>query len=119
MPENASGDSFFGNEVEFSGQTSPLAEMEIKGLNPDKVYDFLFYGSRQASDNRETEYTVSGENEYKAYLNTSSNATIAAGVEKIKPSADGTINIKITYGPNNNNANRFYYINAMKISPAE
>src|SRR5690606_13320020 len=118
-PENDSSDSFFGNEVEFSGQTSPLAELEISGLNPDKQYDFLFFGSREAGDNRETEYTVSGNNEEIAYLNTSSNTGMAAGVEKIKPSTDGTISIKVTFGPNNNNGNRFYYLNAMKISPSE
>ncbi|MBD1421801.1 DUF4886 domain-containing protein [Sphingobacterium chuzhouense] len=119
MPVSASRDSFFGNGNPFSGQTSPLAEIEINGLNPDKQYDFLFFGSRDASDNRETAYTVTGVNEETVYLNASSNKTIAVGVENIKALADGTIRIKMTYGPNNTSASKFYYINAMKLSPAK
>lgn len=119
LPEDVSKSSLFGNSVEFSGQTNPEAEVEIKGLNPEKKYDFMFFGSRTASDIRETKYTVTGTNEEIVYLNTSSNTTTAVSAENIKPQNDGTITINITYGPNNNNPNKFYHINAMKLSPAK
>jgi hypothetical protein len=119
MPEEVSKSSLFGNSIEFSGQTNPEAEIEITGLNPDKKYDFLFFGSRTATDNRETKYTVTGTNEEIVYLNTSSNTTLVASTEQIKPLSNGTISINVTYGPNNNNQYRFYHINAMKLSPTE
>lgn len=119
IPETASSDSFFGNLIEFSGQVSPQTEMEITGLNPEKKYDFLLFGSRTASDNRETKYTVKGYNEEIVYLNASSNTTLAVSTKGIKPLSNGSINIIVTYGPNNNNANKFYYINSMKLSPGE
>jgi hypothetical protein len=119
IPETASSDSFFGNLIEFSGQVSPQTEIEITGLNPEKKYDFLLFGSRTASDNRETKYTVKGYNEEIVYLNASSNTTLAVSTKGIKPLSNGSINIIVTYGPNNNNTNKFYYINSIKLSPGE
>lgn len=119
LPETVSSDSFFGNMTEFGGQTTPEGEIELKGLNPDKKYDFLFFGSRTASDNRETKYTVTGTNKGTACLNTSSNTLAIAGVMGITPRSDRTVSINVTYGVNNNNSRGFYYINAMKLSAAE
>lgn len=119
MPEQVSKSSFFGNLTEFSGQTNPEAEMEITGLNPDKKYDFVFFGSRTASDNRETKYTVTGTNEEFGYLNASSNTATVVSAGSIEPLSNGTITINVTFGPNNNNQYKFYHINAMKMSPTE
>lgn len=119
IPEQVSKSSFFGNLTEFSGQINPEAEIEITGLNPDKKYDFVFFGSRMASDNRETKYTVTGTNEEIVYLNASSNTTTVVSAGGIGPLSNGTITINVTFGPNNNNQYKFYHINAMKMSPAE
>ncbi|WP_294081610.1 DUF4886 domain-containing protein [Proteiniphilum sp. UBA5384] len=119
LPETASNDSFFGNLTEFNGQTSPEGEIEIKGLNSERKYDFLFFSSRAAADNRETKYTVRGTNEKIVYLDASSNIAKVVGTQGIQPRSNGTVSINVTYGPNNNNEYKFFYINAMKLSVTE
>lgn len=119
MPATASNDSFFGNIENFDGQVSPKGKLLINGLNPVKKYNFIFFSARGGvGDNRETQYIVSGTNTKTANINSSSNTTLSANIENIQPTSNGEINIEVTCGPNNNNAYKFYYINAMKLYPA-
>ncbi len=118
MPDNVSARNFFGNARGplFGGITTPQGVFEVSGLVKDITYNFGFFGSRSASDNRETKYTVTGTNTGDASINTASNASAIATIKNIKPNADGKIIISVTAGANNLTTNGWFYINAAKIT---
>jgi hypothetical protein len=118
MPDNVSARNFYGNAkgAPFNGIVTPKGVIEVAGLIPTLNYTFSFFGSRAATDNRETLYTVSGTNSGSAALNPSSNATQIATIENIKPNAQGKITITVTAGPNNVSSNGWFYLNAAKIT---
>ncbi|RYF14011.1 MAG: DUF4886 domain-containing protein [Flavobacteriales bacterium] len=118
MPDNVSGRNFYGNAkgAPFNNIVTPKGVIEVAGLIPTLNYSFSFFGSRDASDNRETLYTVSGTNSGSAALNPSSNKTQIATIQNIKPNAQGKIIITVTAGPNNVSANGWFYLNAAKIT---
>lgn len=121
MPEGISRFSYFGNSgAPWSGLEIKQSTLVLLGLDPDKEHDFCFFGSRASvSNNRETDYIVKGAEEKTARLNTSSNASEIACVQGIKPESNGVITIVVTAGPNNNDTNGFYYLNAMRITLSE
>lgn len=113
LPSSVTSDAFWSDGVNI-----PSSGFTISHLNVSQTYSFSFYGSRkEVSDNRETAYIVQGENEGSAYLNASSNASQMVSVNGIKPNSDGTITITVKAGPNNNNGDKYYYINYMGIHP--
>lgn len=118
MPENVSGRSFYGNARGplFGGVVTPQGVFELSGLVKDITYNFSFFGSRAASDNRSTKYTVSGLNQGESTINTASNSTAVATVKNISPDADGKIRITVTAGAGNITSNGWFYINAAKIT---
>lgn len=118
MPSTVSSRSFYGNArgALFNGIVTPAGEIEVAGLLPNLSYTFSFFGSRAATDNRETLFTVSGTNSGSASLNPSSNSTAIATVQNISPTVDGKIKIVVTAGPNNLSANGWFYLNAAKIT---
>lgn len=118
MPSTVSSRSFYGNARGplFNGIVTPTGEIEVAGLLPNLNYTFSFFGSRAASDNRETLFTLQGSNTGSASLNPSSNTTQIATVANIKPNAEGKITISVTAGPNNVSANGWFYLNAAKIT---
>ena len=93
--------------------------LKLSGFESDSAYEFCFFGSRTASDNRETLYTVIGQNSDSATLNAASNTDEIACVQGIQADENGEIFIEVTSGSNNDNANGFFYINAMRIAPEE
>lgn len=120
MPAEVSGNSFYGNSKgEWAGLLIEKGVITLSGFSDDTTYDFCFFGSRTATDNRETKYTVIGASTGSSTLNASSNTNELACVEGIKPDANGVITIEVTAGENNDNGTGFFYINAMRISPAE
>jgi hypothetical protein len=50
IPPTASGDSFFGNLSEFSGNTEPTGAVQLSGLDMDRTYDIRLFASRLATD---------------------------------------------------------------------
>ena len=85
-------------------------------LNKNLVYDFCIFGSRKGStDNRETAYTLTGENTRRGYLNTAGNGDKTVTIKGVRPNANGEIRLTVAPGENNNNANKFYYINALQM----
>lgn len=117
MPASVSGSSYYGNSFgEFGGAKVEQSVLLIAGLNKDISYDFCFFGSRSASDNRDTKFIVEGRNDGTSSVNTASNSDKVACVTDIYPDADGLIRITVTAGDNNNNATGFYYLGAMRIS---
>lgn len=118
LPTTASKDSFWGNdEVPFMNKTTKESEITISSLNKNLKYVFQFFGSRVGStDNRETLYIVKGATTETVSLNTASNLDKIATTSAIAPDKNGTVTITVTHGPQNNNLNKFYYLNAMTIS---
>ncbi|RZK64037.1 MAG: DUF4886 domain-containing protein, partial [Pedobacter sp.] len=117
MPQNVSSQSFYGNSKGvFNGITTPQGVIEISGLINTLTYNFSFFGSRAASDNRETKYTLTGANTGSGSLNPSSNSTAIATVNNIRPNAEGKIILTVTSGTANLSANGWFYLNAAKIT---
>ncbi len=118
IPNQVSSGSFYGNSKgEWNGILIKQSTLKMTNLNPDKKYDFCFYGVRCCvGDNRETAFIVKGANEKTALLNTSGNKTKSACVEGVQPNEAGELTIVVTAGPNNNNGPGFFYISALKMT---
>lgn len=113
FPVSVSLDAFWSN-----GNQKPKSSFTVYNLNPAFNYTFVFYGARGgASDNRETKYVVTGTNQKSSAHNTSNNASNVSIVSGILPNFDGSVIISLYPGENNNNADKYYYINAMIITP--
>lgn len=116
IPDFASGDSFFGNQVEWSGQINPRSQVLLKDLDVDRLYDVSLFASRLASDNRETEYRVVGSNiDTLMYLDVADNIDDIVIAKNILPLENGTIRIEATTGPNNTNDFGFFYLGVLRI----
>lgn len=112
LPVAFTQDAFWGNKA------NPTSGFTLYRLNSTMKYQFIFYGSRRdVSDNRETKYLVNGANEGTGLLDASNNNSKVAIVNGVQPKPDGTIDIVISAGPNNNNGDGFYYINGLIITP--
>lgn len=117
IPGSASGDSFFGNTVLFSGQIQPTGGIQLSNLDTSKLYTLKIFASRLTSDNRETKYVVSGAVTDSAYLDVTNN-TDSIVVISTKPKVNGTIDLVASPGPNNNNSNGFFYLGALIVEYA-
>jgi len=114
MPPTATGDSFFGNVAVFGGQVQPTGAVMLSGFDPSIEVTIEIFASRTASDNRETEYKLTGATQDSVYLNISSN-TGTTVTSTLFPDADGNILIEVGPGPNNDNSSQFYYLGAMRV----
>jgi len=116
FPLNAARDSLFGNTEAFTGLSNVFPGFKLTGLNPARTYSFTFYASRNGvADNRETGYTVTGQNSGFAALNAANNFDTTALVAGITPDAAGEISIHLAPTTNNNNAYHFTYLGAMRL----
>lgn len=118
MPDNVSSRSFFGNARGplFGGLVTPQGVIEVAGLLPNLTYNFSFFGSRAATDNRNTRFTVVGLNQGESTINTASNTTDVATINNIRPDANGKVRIIVTAGSGNLTTNGWFYLNAAKIT---
>lgn len=114
-PTTATQDSMFGNTEEWSGLIDVFPSFQLTGLDTSNSYDITFYGSRNATDNRETQYTITGTGESIVLLNVAGNIETKAVAEGVKPAADGTFTVRIAPGPSNDNGNHFTYLGALQI----
>lgn len=114
LPSRVSSDAFFGSK------NNTEAGIRLSKLNRNKYYNISFYGSRRdVNDNRETAFTVTGKNLVQTvYQNASNNTSTISTVKNIRPNENGEISVLITFGPNNDNASKFFYLNAMMLEPA-
>ena len=119
IPATVSQNSFWGNAgTVFQGLNEPTAGLILSGLDASKKYDFNFLAARSSvTDNRETTFAVVGSNQGTSTVDAANNTSKMATVNEISPLADGTISINIGAGSNNTNTNKFFYINALVISP--
>lgn len=116
FPAFASGDSFFGNTIEWNGATNESAALSLSNLDSSKTYQLTLFASREAGDNRETQYNItSGNLDTIVYLDPSSNVDEVVTIEHIVPNQNNEINIQLTAGPNNNNAFGFFYLGIIQL----
>jgi hypothetical protein len=115
FPSSATQDSLYGNTEAFNGLEDVVPSFKLTGLNPVNQYSITFFGSRTATDNRETLYTVSGSNSGEGILNVSSNVDQQVTVEGIMPDAASEITVSIESGPSNDNSNHFTYLGAVQV----
>ena len=116
---SASEDSFYGNAILFADDLQPTGGIRISNLDINKQYTISIFSSRLATDNRETQFEISGMTIDTTYLNVSNNTDDVVSFLGY-PSLDGNIEINATTGPNNNNTYGFYYLGALKIEyPAD
>lgn len=112
LPGEVTSDAFW------SDGANPTSGFTLYNLNPSMTYQFVFFGSRDGvGDNRETKYVARGANEGSGAHNASGNKSEYTLVTGIRPAADGTIDIILSAGPNNNNGARYFYINMMIMAP--
>lgn len=116
FPATATRDSFFGETVAFNGNTQPTGGFILTGLNPAYYYSFSIFASRSGvTDNRETQYTLTGLTPSVVSLNPSNNSTNTVEVVNLQPNANGEITLVAQPGPNNNNSSGFYYLGAIEM----
>lgn len=115
----ATSDNFFCNGALWgSTAANPEGIIMLTGLNPAKTYSFIIFASRMSVTNiREAKYTFTGSNGSKsANLNASNNTSNVAVINDVLPTNEGTITFKSEAGPNNDSAEKFFFLGAMKIS---
>ena len=116
IESNGSSDSFFGSVGPHSGVSEPTGGVTIGGLKQDSYYSLSFFASRdQATDNRETKYTVTGNKTESVSLDAANNTKNMVSILKMHPAADGTIKIDVAPGDNNTNSLKYYYLGIMRI----
>lgn len=116
-PSGATSDSLYGYTGSFNGFTdNDQAVFVFSNLNLGTSYDFTFYASRiSTTDNRESEYTLSGVSSHSVTLNAADNTYTIVQILEMQPNASGDITLTITKGANNDTSNGFYYIGAVVI----
>ena len=105
----------YGNVNPFGTYSNEYGVARFSGLSTLASYTFTCYGSRAGATGRETLYIVEGANSGSAALEAGNNSNQVAVIQKIRPRPDGTIDLKITAGPNNTSVEKFYHINALMI----
>ncbi len=116
FPGNATRDSLYGNTEIWGGLANVTPSFKLTGLNPERVYNFTFYGSRLgATDVRETSYTVAGEGTTYVTLDPANNVDNVATALGIVPDAMNEITIHLAPTANNSNGYHFIYLGAMKV----
>ncbi|WOO40068.1 LamG-like jellyroll fold domain-containing protein [Rubellicoccus peritrichatus] len=90
-PSAAQQDSFFVSDA------YPRAELIISGLNPVYLYDFSFFASRQASNDRTAIYTICGQS---VVLNAANNTGQSVSLNQARPNELGEVALVIERGPN-------------------
>ena len=119
-PATATRDSLYGNATgaPFGNLNVEAVRLVLSNLNPNETYDLDFFASRTGvTDNRQTQYVVTGANSATALLNAANNTGTIAGVDGIVPDQSGQIIIDMTAGPaNTNTANKFFYLGVLEIN---
>lgn len=117
FPGQATRDSLFGNTETFGAGSNFFPSFKLTGLNPARQYSLAFFASRAGvGDNRETGYTVDGANSRFTALNAANNVNNVALATNLTPTATGEITVSLAPTANNNNANHFTYLGAMRLS---
>jgi len=101
---------YVGDSSKSNARRSP-AVLTLSGLNPAKLYDLSFVGSRGSTTARTTEYSAVGTNTKTGSHINNQNTTLSTALANMQPDANG--NIVVTITPLGTGA--FGYINETKI----
>lgn len=116
MPSSSTSDSFFGSTGAHSGVIEATGGVTLGNLSQDSKYSLSFFASRDgATDNRETQYVVTGKTTETVKLDAANNKAKLATVANMLPAADGTIKVDVSPGANNTNSLKYYYLGAVRI----
>jgi hypothetical protein len=119
-PPSATSDSLYGNTELFQTQQNNFPKFKLTSLDPGLEYDLTFYASRlSVSDNRETLYTVIGSSISSGTLNVANNSNNQITLFDVMPNQFGEIEVDISPGTNNNNANHFTYLGVLTVAVPE
>lgn len=85
-------------------------------MNPLVACTFTFYASpMSASDIRDARYVIARANSASADLEPGNNDSQVAVISGVRPAASGTVDLRVTAGPDNTSNEKFYHINAVMI----
>lgn len=116
-PVHATQDTQYGHTGPWGNVTTSLfPSFKLTGLLPSDSINLNFYASRASvSDNRETDYTVTGAATTVVSLNPAGNIDTTVTAENVQPDAAGEITITLGPGVNNNNGNLFTYLGVLRV----
>ena len=89
---------------------SSTQTMSLNGLNDNTRYDFTFFGSREATNDRSTRYIINGQSRV---LDAAGNSTNTVAIEGVTP-----VNGSITFSFERANGSTYGYINALVVEEA-
>lgn len=116
MPSSVSSTGFWVNGVEKDGVLADCAEIELKGLDVEKIYGIQIFGSKaNASETYEAEYSTFGKSDNFIALNCNNNRTHTATLPDVMSDADGRLRFTVTPGATSEDTYKVGYINAMTI----
>lgn len=117
LPATATEDFFLGHTGTFNDEASnPTGAFKLTGLDANQTYSFTFFASRVGVfDNRETSYTVTGDNSATGLLQATGNSSDVLTLSGITPDINNEILIDVAAGSNNNSSRTYYYINSLEV----
>ncbi|WP_269541059.1 alginate lyase family protein [Cerasicoccus fimbriatus] len=118
FPSGSTSDYMLGSTVPSWGFIDNQKGVFVfSNLDPGKSYDFTFFASRAGvTDNRETKYELTGASTHSTLLDAANNTSSIASINGVVPSASGAITLTVSPGSRNNNPDKAYYLNFMKIA---
>jgi len=121
-PSSATRDSMYGNASIWEGLTNVTPKFKLTGLDPSKDYNFTFYASRTGvTDNRTTQYVVTGSAVGSTELNVANNISNVAQLFNVSPEPTigfNTGEVLVELFPaasNTNGTTKFTYLGVMKV----
>ncbi|MCC8036589.1 MAG: DUF4886 domain-containing protein [Bacteroidales bacterium] len=115
MTSNVSSTGFWVNGVSKNGVLDSEGAVTFAGLDPEKTYDFVLFGSQLSdTESYETEFSA-GANEDFIDLTTSNNTRQTVTLANIAPDAAGSITLKVTPGATSTDTYKMGYINALAL----
>lgn len=102
---------FVGDAASPNARRDP-ATITLSGLNPAKLYDLRFLGSRATATARDTTYTVAGVNTKSGSHSNNNNTSVTTTLTDLQPNADGTLLITVKAS----GTGTFGYLNETRIT---
>jgi fibronectin-binding autotransporter adhesin len=118
-------ESAYGNTAPWNnGSTSnvvPQVLLTLTGLNPAQTYGFDLFASRTGvTDNRTTDYTITGgsggTSSTTLSLNVANNTGNVVSASGFSPNSSGDISILVDADAANTNSNKFFYLSVLQIN---
>ncbi len=98
------------------GSATGTSFVYFTDLTPTKIYSFTIFASRVGvSDNRETEYVLTGQNSGSATLNTANNYDQRVSISSLQPTSAGVILMQVGPGENNSSGDKFGYLGVVDL----